>query len=63
MYWTVSEAGHAMSDLATIKQPFEKKRLVATSLIFESNSIEEVQKFIETDAYYTSDIVSTIISI
>ena len=51
-------AGHTTSDLASYKLPFEKKKLVDSVLIFESESLEEVQKFIETDAYYTNDVVS-----
>ena len=49
---------HTTSDLASYKLPFEKKKLVASVLILESESLEDVQTFIETDAYYTNDVVS-----
>lgn len=38
--------------------PHDKKKYVGSVLIIESETPEEVQKFIEADVYYKNEVVS-----
>lgn len=55
-----TEAGHGVTDMASFHLPREKKKSVGSVLIIESDSLEEIQKFLEADVFYTNDIVSLV---
>lgn len=55
-----TEAGHGVTDMASFHLPREKKKSVGSVLIVESESLEEIQKFLEADVFYTNDIVSLV---
>lgn len=56
----VTEAGHGVTDMASFNLPREKKKSVGSVLIIESESLEEVQQFLEADVFYTNGIVSLV---
>lgn len=58
LHLCAAEAGHITTELASFGLPHDKKKYVGSVLIIESETPEEVQKFIEADVYYTNEVVS-----
>lgn len=58
LHFCGTEAGHITTDLASFGLPHDKKKYVGSVLIIESETPEEVQKFIEADVYYKNEVVS-----
>lgn len=57
MYGQKIGAGHTITDRDSLDLPVDKKVFTGSVVIFESETIQEVEKFIETDMFYKDDIV------
>lgn len=50
--------GGAMLTPESIASPTAEKKMIGSVIIFEADSIETVRKAIESDIYYTGNVVS-----
>lgn len=57
MYDQTIGAGHTITDRDSLDLPVDKKVFTGSVVIFESETIQEVEKFIETDMFYRDEIV------
>lgn len=56
------ESGGALLSQASIATPDAEKIMVGSTMVMVAESVDELKKIIENDVYYTSRVVSTLIT-
>jgi hypothetical protein len=55
-------AGGAILTSESIETPSSEKKMIGSMLIMEADNMDKVRKAIEEDIYYTSGVVSDLVS-